>query len=68
MQVSATYEGDHLTVTFTGWQVNDSHGQGSIDDIDVDAITIMGHDLPYGSWPKGMAKDLLDLADDLEFS
>lgn len=69
----AVFRGEEMTVIFKGRPVQSDYGvPGSptfteIDDIEVQTLEILGHDVSFQELPNTLQASILALADDLEF-
>ena len=65
--VTATYSGEELNVTFSGFAHYDKDtGQSWVDDIRIEGITILGETLLTSKLTEKLEAVILSLADDLE--
>lgn len=70
---SAKYEGEEVEVTFTARMVKNDYGVErspvwyEAEDIEVDAVTILGVDVEFGKLPENLRKAISQLSDEVEF-
>ncbi len=62
----ATYDSGDLKVTFYGYKVIEPEGAW-MDDVTVEEITLLGHNLSFSKLPEALQGSILALADELDF-